>query len=189
MLDSRYSDALVYAFKLHRFQTRKGSTTPYFAHLMAVSALVLENGGNEDLAIAGLLHDAAEDQGGEKTLHEIRSRFGERVAKIVAGCTDSYAFPKPPWRERKERYLAELQHADADVRLVSLADKVHNATCLLLDLQQSGPVVWTWFQGRKAGTLWYYQTLADFFAGSQYPRLSDELNRVVSEIERLAEQE
>jgi (p)ppGpp synthase/HD superfamily hydrolase len=189
MLDSRYSDALAYAFKLHSYQTRKGSTTPYIAHLMSVSALVLENGGNEDQAIAALLHDAVEDQGGLKTLQAIRERFGDRVAQIVQSCTDSYTSPKPPWRERKERYLAELRNADAEIQLVSLADKVHNARCLLADLQQSGPVVWSWFQGRKNGTLWYYHTLAEFFADSQYPRLSSELVRVVTEIERLADLE
>lgn len=186
MLTSRFSDGLLVAFELHAGQVRKGSETPYIAHLLSVCALVIENGGNEDQAIAALLHDAVEDQGGLATLEVIRQRFGEHVAHIVDGCTDAYTTPKPPWRERKETYLAELRSAGLDVQLVSLADKLHNARSLLLDFQQCGPAVWDRFNGGREGSLWYYRALADFFAGSPYRGLAAELERVVTELERLA---
>ena len=188
-LSTRYSEAFTYALNLHHFQYRKGTRVPYIAHLMSVSALILENGGDEDQAIAGLLHDAVEDQGGIKTLEEIRSRFGDRVANIVEGCSDSYTLFKPPWRERKELYLAELARADKDIRLVSLADKVHNTRSLLWDLQQYGSAVWKRFNGGKEGTLWYYRALVDFFIDGEQTPLVCELNRVVSEIEQLAREE
>jgi (p)ppGpp synthase/HD superfamily hydrolase len=186
MLTPRFVEALNYAFEMHASQTRKGSSTPYFAHLMSVCALVLENDGNEDQAIAALLHDAVEDQGGLKTLNSIRERFGDHVAHIVEGCSDSFTILKPPWRERKEHYLAELRTADADIQLVSLADKLHNARTLLADLQNEGPRVWQRFNGGKAGTLWYYRALADFFEDSQYHKMAQEFNRIVAEIEQLA---
>ena len=189
MLTKRFSEAFNYAFKLHYYQNRKGTRVPYVAHLMSVAALVLENGGDEDQAIAGLLHDAVEDQGGLKTLDTIRNRFGDRVAKIVDGCTDSYTWPKRPWRERKEQYLARLIQADENIRLVSLADKVHNARTLLWDLQRYGPSVWRRFNGGKDGTLWYYRALTDFFMSSERTPLASELSRVVCEMERLAEKE
>lgn len=187
MLTPRFADALSYAFELHADQTRKGVETPYIAHLLSVCALVIENGGDEDQAIAALLHDAVEDQGGLSTLEAIGERYGGHVAQIVAGCTDAYTNPKPPWRTRKEVYLAELRLADADIQLVSLADKLHNARCILMDLQQSGKVVWGRFNGGKEGSLWYYRSLADFFAGSPYRGLAGELERVVAELERLAD--
>jgi (p)ppGpp synthase/HD superfamily hydrolase len=119
MLSSSFDDALVYASRLHRTQTRKGKAVPYIAHLMVVSALVLEHGGTEEQAIAGLLHDAAEDQGGLSTLSEVEQRFGSAVAKIVADCTDSFADPKPPWRPRKEAYIASLKRKSTTSLLVS----------------------------------------------------------------------
>jgi (p)ppGpp synthase/HD superfamily hydrolase len=188
VLTPRYTDALVFTADLHAAQKRKGTQTPYITHLLSVSALVLENGGDEDQAIAALLHDAVEDQGGLKTLAVIRERFGQRVAEIVDGCTDAYTLPKPPWRARKERYLVELHTASADIHLVSLADKVHNARCLLSDLQYVGPKVWRRFAGGKDGVLWYYRSLANFFAGTSFRPLADELNRVVVEIERLSDE-
>ena len=126
ILTDRFDRAFAFARHLHRDQFRKGTAIPYTAHLLAVAALVLEDGGDEDQAVAALLHDAVEDHGGLGRLEEIRQLFGERVAEIVEGCSDSFTIPKPPWRERKERYIEHLRHADAGVRRVSLADKLHN---------------------------------------------------------------
>lgn len=184
LLTTRFDDALHYAADLHRRQTRKGTRVPYISHLLAVTSLVLEDGGDEDQAIAALLHDAVEDQGGMDTLEEIRQRFGERVARIVLACSDSFITPKPPWRERKEKYLAHLADAPADVLRVSLADKVHNARSILGDLRQNGQAVWGRFNGGRAGTLWYYQELARIFQQVRPSPLASELNRVVSEMER-----
>ncbi len=186
MLSSRFEEALVYAARLHARQVRKGTTTPYIAHLLGVASLVLESGGDEDQAIAALLHDAVEDQGGLDTLKEIRSRFGERVAAIVDGCTDAYQLPKPPWRQRKEQYLRRLQDEPEEVRLVSLADKVHNGRAILADLHQDGSTTWKKFKGGKEGTLWYYHALVDVFQGGTPSYLIDELRRVVAEMDRLA---
>jgi (p)ppGpp synthase/HD superfamily hydrolase len=185
-LTSRFEDALVFATHLHRKQVRKGTNVPYVAHLLAVTALVLENGGDEDQAIAALLHDAVEDQGGLKTLREIEERFGKRVAFIVDGCTDSYEIPKPPWRERKEAYLDHLAVAPPEVGLVSLADKVHNARSILSDLIVEGESIWDQFNGGKDGTLWYYRSLVKVFNNTFKFRLIDEFTRLVAEIEREA---
>lgn len=176
MLTERYDEALVYAHGLHRAQTRKGVQIPYIAHLMIVSALVIENGGDEDQAIAGLLHDAAEDQGGEATLREIRERFGSGVAEIVAECTDAWVDPKPDWRPRKEAYLASLPKKPTRSLLVSLADKVHNAEAILSDFQQDGAALWGRFNGGEAGTIWYYRSLAAFFEERLPGKLSDRLS-------------
>ena len=138
VLSRRYAEAFAYASALHARQVRKGTNVPYLSHLMSVSALVLEDGGDEDEAIAGLLHDAVEDQGGRPTLEEIERRFGEKVARIVLACSDSETEPKPPWRERKERYVAHIRHAEADVRRVSSADKLHNARSILADYRVIG---------------------------------------------------
>lgn len=184
MLTSRFEDALVFAHQLHASQTRKGTSIPYIAHLLAVTALVIADGGDEDQAIAALLHDAVEDQGGLKTLQLIRSRFGERVAVIVDGCTDAYGSPKPPWRERKERYLEHLKHASPEVQRVSLADKLHNARSILRDLRQNGEDIWSRFNGGKSGTLWYYHSLVLIFQQQVDSPMVEELALVVGEIER-----
>ena len=186
ILTARFAEAMVYAMTLHTNQRRKGSNEPYIAHLLGVTALVLEDSGDEDEAIAALLHDSVEDQGGQETLSAIRARFGERVARIVEGCTDADVIPKPPWRERKERYIAHLWHAPADVRRVSLADKLHNARAILRDLRACGEALWERFNGGKAGTLWYYRTLATVFLETHSGPNADELARVVAEIESLA---
>lgn len=162
MLTDRYSTALAYAALKHRGQVRKGTSIPYLSHLLAVSGLVMEYDGDEDEAIAGLLHDVIEDVGREEA-PVIQARFGARVLDIVLGCTDSDTFPKPPWRERKERYLAHLEEASASVRLVSCCDKVHNATAILSDLDRVGPAVFERFTAGRDGTLWYYRGLADKF--------------------------
>jgi (p)ppGpp synthase/HD superfamily hydrolase len=187
-LSQRFQDALDYAFQLHKSQRRKGTDVPYISHLLGVTAIVLEAGGDEDQAIAALLHDAVEDQGGMKTLAAIRNRFGERVARIVDGCTDAYQIPKPPWRERKERYLERLRSEPEDVRLVSLADKLHNARTIVLDLRQNGEKIYDRFKGGKAGTLWYYRSLVQFFNASGPQTLAIELAEAVGEMEALSEE-
>ena len=141
-LTDRFQDALCFAFMLHKKQVRKGTPLPYFTHLMAVATTVIEHGGNEDEAIAALLHDAVEDQGGMNTLAIIKNCFGNEVAEIVSGCSDSDTLPKPPWKERKEKYLAELQTASRSIVLVSIADKLHNSASVLRDYQQDGENIW-----------------------------------------------
>ena len=184
-LSARFEETLVFAAQLHSHQIRKGSQTPYIAHLLSVAALVIEAGADEDTAIAALLHDAVEDQGGLETLAEIRQRFGDRVAEIVDSCSDAYTIPKPPWRERKEAYLAHLPAATPEARLVSLADKLHNARSIYRDLR-SGEHIWEKFNGGKAGTLWYYRSLVDIFQQLDENFLVDELARVVDQIEGLS---
>jgi len=186
ILSDRFNDALEYAFELHRTQFRKGSKTPYIAHLLAVAALVIETGGNEDEAIAGLLHDAPEDQGGAATLSQIQALFGDKVAAIVDGCTDTYENPKPPWRERKERYLDHLAGVSEQVRRVSLADKLHNSAAILRDYQQLGEAIWDRFSGGKDGTLWYYHSLVKIFKKSGNDWMTQELEKVVEQIDILA---
>lgn len=187
LLSQRFTEALTYATELHSTQKRKGNQTSYIAHLLAVASLVLEQGGTEDEAIAALLHDAIEDQGGAATREIIRRRFGETVTAIVDGCTDADTTPKPPWRERKEAYIAHIPTATASVRLVSSADKLHNARCILLDYRQIGEALWSRFTGGKEGTLWYYRSLVMAFRQGQCTPLVDELDRVVTELETLAQ--
>lgn len=184
----RFEDAVRFALDLHREQARKGSGIPYIAHLFSVAAMAMEHGADEDEAIAALLHDAVEDQGGLPTKQAIEQRFGRRVAEMVDGCTDAYVQPKPPWRERKERYIAHLKQADDSVRLVSACDKLHNARAILGDFIMYGDEVFERFKGGKDGTLWYYRSLADVFAETGPRRLAGELDRVVTELEELARQ-
>jgi (p)ppGpp synthase/HD superfamily hydrolase len=168
-LGRRFMKAFEFAAAKHAGQTRKASTIPYIAHLMGVASLVLEAGGDEDLAIAALLHDVVEDCGGVPMLKEVRRRFGSRVAKVVDGCTDSYGDPKPPWRERKENYIAHLKTADADTRLVSAADKLNNVRSIVSDYRAIGESIWSRFNGGRDGTLWYYRTLRDKFLREAEP--------------------
>jgi (p)ppGpp synthase/HD superfamily hydrolase len=186
LLTARFEEAFVFAARLHINQKRKTTQIPYISHLLSVAALVLEDGGDEDQAIAGLLHDAVEDQGGKATLEEIRKRFGERVAFIVESCSDAYEIPKPPWRERKEEYLAHLKNAPADVRRVSLADKLHNARSILASLQKEGETVWDRFNGGQEGSLWYYRSLVQVFCQTGSDFMTDELERTLAEIERFS---
>jgi GTP pyrophosphokinase len=189
MLTPRFEEALIYAAQLHAKQKRKQTDIPYIAHLLAVTSLVMENGGDEDEVIVALLHDAVEDQGGLETAEEIRRRFGEQVAGIVIGCSDTHETPKPPWRERKETYIAHLVHASPSTLLVSASDKLHNARAILMDYRKVGEKVWTRFAGGHDGTLWYYRTLVETYRATHDQRISGlvtELDRVVSELERLA---
>jgi (p)ppGpp synthase/HD superfamily hydrolase len=185
-LGPRFADALRFAARAHAAQTRKGKSTPYVAHLLAVTAMVIEAGGDEDAAIAALLHDAVEDQGGRPMLERIRRRFGERVAGIVLECTDAEVVPKPPWRERKEAYVAGIAHKSREGLLVSLCDKIHNAREILADYREHGEALWDRFAGGRAGTLWYYRTLADALREGAPRALWRQLEETVAELERLA---
>ena len=188
MLTNRFVEALGYAAELHLHQRRKGKGQPYVGHLLAVAAIVIQHGGGEDEAIAALLHDAVEDQGGLPRLDEIREKFGDRVARIVDGCTDSYEVSgeKREWGERKRAYIERVAHEPEDVRLVSAADKLANAREILSDYRVEGDAVFDRFTGRKKGTLWYYRTLVNVFRNAGSNALIDELDRVVTELERLA---
>ncbi len=183
-LSARFDAALAWASELHRGQLRKVDPVPYFSHVLSVAALVLEHGGDEDEAIAALLHDAAEDCGGRATHAEILHRFGPRIAAIVDGCTDSYDTPKPAWRPRKERYLERLREAGPSVRLVAAADKLHNARSVLAGHRREGERVWSRFAAPREDTLWYYRTVTETLRASGSAALVEELDRVVTELER-----
>lgn len=163
-LTSRFDEALLYARCIHGGQRRKGTSIPYFAHLMGVASIAIELGATEDQAIAALLHDAVEDQGGKPRLDDIRLRFGEDVADMVDACSDTDVQPKPPWRARKKAYLDHLESASTDALLVSLSDKIHNAEAILSDLRTIGDKVWSRFNADKDDQLWCYDGLVDVFA-------------------------
>jgi GTP pyrophosphokinase len=184
-LGPRFLRAFEFAAEKHSGQVRKASTIPYIAHLMGVASLVLEAGGDEDLAIAALLHDVVEDCGGAPMLKEVRRRFGARVAKVVDGCTDADTDPKPPWRDRKEKYIRLLRSADSDTRLVSAADKLNNVRSILSDYRAIGESVWSRFNGGREGTLWYYRTLRDEFLGRKLNRVTRDFDLAVEELESL----
>ena len=189
VLGQRFDAALGHAARLHRTQLRKATDVPYVSHLLAVASLVIEDGGDEDEAIAALLHDAVEDQGGVAVLDDIRARFGPRVADIVEACSDSLAedpAAKAPWRARKEQYLAHMAEAPAAVLRVACADKLHNARCMLAEYRTMGEALWDRFNGGRAGTLWFYRAVATAFARRPGGPLADELGRVVAELGRLA---
>ena len=158
MLSSRFVDALTFAIRAHGDQCRKGGTVTYVAHLLGVASLVLEAGGDEELAIAALLHDTIEDTG--TTAEEIAAAFGPRVAGVVEGCTDTDVHPKPPWRARKERYIEHLRSPDTptDVLVVSRADKLHNARSMLQDYRKIGDELWSRFSVGPDQQFWYYET-------------------------------
>jgi len=183
-LGIRLQRAFQYAAEKHAGQTRKQSGVPYLSHLMAVASLVLEAGGDEDMAIAALLHDVVEDCGGMPRLREIRKHFGRRVAGIVEGCTDSFVEPKPEWLERKKDYLREVKRADRETRLVSASDKLHNVRTILADYRQDGEAIWRRFTGRKEGTLWYYRALSDEYQRRNRNRITHELAVAVEALER-----
>jgi len=185
-LGRRFEQALLFANRKHAGQLRKGTPAPYISHLIGVASLVLEAGGDEDLAIAALLHDVVEDCGGAPRLQEVRRRFGRRVAHVVEGCTDTDITPKPPWRQRKEAYLRHLRSADADTRLVSAADKLHNVRHILTDFREDGDKIWERFNGKRAGTLWYYRALLKEFRRTKPNRVVNEFRRAVRDLEKAA---
>jgi (p)ppGpp synthase/HD superfamily hydrolase len=183
-LSSRFDEAFLYAHEAHRDQQRKKTNRPYISHLMGVASLVLQYGGDEDQAIAALLHDVVEDCGGAPRLIEIREKFGERVARIVDGCTDSDEIPKPPWLERKQRYLERVRSEPEEVLLVSAADKLYNMREILMDVRELGPGVWERFKGRREGSLWYYHGLIEAIRGRAPYALVAELDRTLAALEQ-----
>lgn len=188
-LTNRFDRSLVFASDLHRDQLRKGTAIPYIAHLLGVASIALEHGANEDEAIAALLHDSIEDQSRNDAAslrRRIREEFGEIVLTIIEGCTEADAIPKPPWRERKAAYLAHIAKAPRSVLLISAADKLHNARSIVADLQSHGPAIWERFKGSREGSLWYYRSLVATFKQRLPSALSDQLEKVVSEMEKLA---
>ena len=184
-LTTRFEQAVQYAALVHAHQTRKGSDIPYIAHLLGVTSIALEYGANEDEAIGALLHDAGEDAGGDGRIEDIRHRFGNAVADIVQGCTDAVVMPKPPWRKRKEDYIAHVPMASASIRLVSASDKLHNLRAILRDFRRIGDALWALFTGGKEGTLWYYRALVTAFREAGTSELVEELDRVMTELENL----
>jgi (p)ppGpp synthase/HD superfamily hydrolase len=192
LLTDRYTAAVDYARVAHAAQVKKGTAIPYLAHLLGVSSLVIEYGGDEDQAIAGLLHDVIEDCGAE---HEaaIRTRFGERVARIVLACTDGTAEskaegatptnPRQEWEARKRRYLAHLDEVDTDALLVSGCDKLHNLRAIAADLANPaiGDAVFTRFKGGREGTIWYYSQLVESFERLTHPAIR-ELRHAIRQI-------
>jgi len=188
-VSDRFHNALAYASQLHAAQTRKGTKIPYISHLMAVAAIVMEADGTEDEAIAALLHDAAEDQGGLPRLADIRCRFGPAVGDIVEHCSDTFEKPKPPWEARKAAYHERLRGADPSTLLVSIADKLHNARATQHDLQTSGQAVWDRFSAPRERTLWNYRTLlANYESGAGDARLlplARQLRVTLDEIEAI----
>jgi (p)ppGpp synthase/HD superfamily hydrolase len=184
-LGPRFVRAFEFAAHKHAGQPRKGTTVPYIAHVMGVASLVLEYGGDEDLAIAALLHDVVEDCGGAPVLKEIRRKFGPRVAKVVDGCTDSDTVPKPPWLERKQGYIRHLRNADGETRLVSAADKLYNVRSICTAYREVGGKVWDRFSAGREGCLWYYRALLDEFARSRPTRMIADLRLAVEELEML----
>jgi GTP pyrophosphokinase len=190
MTTARFEDALVYAHKIHQDQVRKSTGIPFVAHVLGVASIAMEYGATEDEAIGALLHDAAEDGGGEETLAEIRARFEDAVADIVLGCSDSLVQnpeEKLPWRERKEGYLAHLEHASPSVCLVSAADKIHNVRAITRDYRAEGEDIWARFQGKRDGTLWYYDEVADALLRRYRAPITRDLRREVDELLALTE--
>lgn len=184
-LTERFDQAFLLASELHRTQMRKSTEIPYISHLMTVSALVLENGGTEEEAIAALLHDAVEDQGGQATLVRIRQQLGDGVADLVMALSDTDVTPKPPWRERKEQYLQHLEVAPISVLRVSAADKRHNARTIVKDYLLMGEDLWNRFSAPAADQIWYYRSLADVFRRRLGGSLASELSRAVADLEWL----
>ncbi|MDA0204619.1 MAG: HD domain-containing protein [Acidobacteria bacterium] len=183
-LSERFQEALAWTSALHRRQARKGPAVPYVAHLLAVCSLVLEAGGDEDEAIAALLHDAVEDQGGVPRLEEIRSRYGDRVARIVDGCTDAYDSPKPAWQKRKQDFISSLDQAMESVVLVVAADKLHKAQSTIESLKAEGPLAWERFRGRERA-MWYYQQITVAIERRGESSLTRRLRSAVDALESL----
>jgi (p)ppGpp synthase/HD superfamily hydrolase len=185
-LSERFDEALTYACDLHRTQTRKGGDIPYVGHLLSVASLIIEGGGTETQAIAGLLHDAVEDQGGAPVLADIREKFGDDVATIVDECSDTDVVPKPPWKKRKQDYIDHLADASEATILVSLADKLDNARAILRDYRIDGPELWQRFSVHDPQQhLWYYRSLLAVYQARNSSWLVAELARVLGELEDL----
>ena len=185
-LTPKFARALAYASRLHGGKLRKKTQIPDIGHVLGVTAIALEYGANETEAIAALLHDAAEDAGGRKRLNDIRRRFGNAVAKIVDGCTDTYDDPKPPWLERKKEYVRHVRNAPVSTKLVSASDKLQNVRSLLRNYRNEGDQLWKRYNCGKEGALWYYRALVKAFTGNRIKPLIRDLGLAVRELERIA---
>ncbi|HEY4284503.1 MAG TPA: HD domain-containing protein [Chthoniobacterales bacterium] len=185
-LSSKFDRALIYAAKLHRGKLRKKTKIPDIGHILGVTAIALEYGANETEAIAALLHDAVEDAGGRKRLNDIERKFGHAVTRIVDGCTDSVAEPKPSWSDRKKEYVAHVRGASMSTKLVSASDKLQNVRSLLRNYREEGEPLWRRYNCGKEGALWYYRALVKAFTGKRIKPLVRELDRAVTELESLA---
>jgi (p)ppGpp synthase/HD superfamily hydrolase len=186
-LSRQFEKALVYATRIHGGQLRKKTKIPYIGHILGVTAIAMEYGANETEAIAALLHDAVEDCGGKKRLRDIEKIFGKAVARIVDGCTDTYEKPKPPWLERKKKYVTHVRHAPVATKLVSASDKLHNVRACLMTYRQEGERLWSRFSGGKQGTLWYYRALVTAFGKNRrITSLVEEIDRTLTALESLA---
>jgi (p)ppGpp synthase/HD superfamily hydrolase len=188
-LSRQFEKALIYATRIHGGQLRKKTRIPYIAHILGVAAIAMEYGATETEAIAALLHDAVEDCGGAKRLRDIERKFGKEVARIVKGCTDTDQTPKPPWLERKKAYIAHVRHAPMPTKLVSASDKLHNVRAILMDNRKEGDALWTRFNAGKQGALWYYRALVNAFSGRRIQPLVQELDRTLTELEALSNNE
>lgn len=187
-LGDRFAEALAYAARLHATQTRKAKETPYVAHLLGVTSLAIDAGADEDEAIAAVLHDAVEDQGGEATRAEIERRFGARVASLVVSLSDSLVDTRTgekrePWQMRKDRYIAHLREADHSVRLVAACDKLHNLRELLEDHRRLGDEVWSHFSAGPEKQLWFYRSVVGVLTEGQSTFLAERLREALSELE------
>lgn len=188
----RFREALVWAAELHEDQVRKGGSVPYVAHLLGVASIVLEHGGDEDQAIAALLHDALEDQAHKMSAGEIATRFGSRVEGIVEACTDGDPEEQTDrnqerWYSRKRRYIAAMPTKPSEAILVSMADKLYNARAILEDYRSLGESLWSRFTTGREGTMWYYRTMVDTFERFGHDRLWGELSRTVSDLGNLVD--
>ncbi len=182
MYGARFESALAYSCALHFGQRRKGDGAPYITHPLNVAALVGQYGGDEDQAIAALLHDSIEDCG--VTRARLAARYGPRVADIVADCSDSTSVPKPPWRARKEAHIQRVRHFTAASKLVIAADKLHNAMSITRDLRRPsvGEAVWSRFTAPKPQVIWYYQTMAAALGHQWQHELLVELHYIVAQL-------
>jgi len=185
LLSVRFDEALVLASSLHRAQVRKASGVPYISHLLSVAALVLEEGGSEDVAIAALLHDAAEDQGGREILAGIATAFGADVARWVGQASDTFELPKPDWETRKRHHLSAIPMADREARLIMLADKLHNARSIMADHSRVGSALWDRFSVPRERTIWYYESVLEVFERDLSPVLYDALSDCVRRMKEL----
>jgi (p)ppGpp synthase/HD superfamily hydrolase len=193
-LTTRFTSAVDYARHIH-IERRKGTDIPYMAHLLGVASLVMGEAGNagfpvtEDMVIAALLHDAAEDQGGLPRLRDIEQNFGPDVARMVEGLSDSLSEDpgnKQSWPERKQAYIERLRGEPADVRLISVADKIYNARSILEDYREIGPLVWERFKRRRAEQIWYFDELLAVYKSTGTSRIVEELERVVEELRQIS---
>lgn len=179
--------ALQFTFKLHGRDTRKASNVPYLAHLLSVCAMTQQDGGDEDEAIAALLHDALEDKPEETSRAEIAELFGERVLTIIESSIDTppdyKGGAKLPWRERKEAYLAHVRSADSSLLRVTIADKIDNARAILAEYGRVGDELWKRFNAGRDDQLWYYESaVAAYDAAGYRGPLLEELRRLVAEM-------